>query len=398
MISALDTSLELWIFLLWTSFASGMRHFNSILVWIFLFHVFYKMLTRERFFKRTPLDLPIVIFTVSVFLPSIIQIGFYDTWRAGKVIIYCIILYYVLVDCVCRRPGLVKRIAIFCVIIGVILGIYSLFQTVVDLKFTELKIEHLDRARALFSNENLLGFFLVGVIPLALYLFNKTTSVSGKGVSFLALVSMLAGLVVTGNRSSWLALIIVLIILFASGMRKGAQYTFLAAITIVVFFAFVFSFHLSSERISHTAVWNVMQDRWTTWERTMSIIKEEPVLGYGMNTFWNVYNEYIKKHNLSPDVDRFPHMFILEIWQVSGIFALLSFLYFLCRYVRTCWPYANKSETINTLICSSLALFISASVNVGLMSRYYNFLFWFFSGLLMGSIELFKQREPHIIH
>ncbi|NOY54252.1 MAG: O-antigen ligase family protein [Deltaproteobacteria bacterium] len=385
-----DLLAEVSIFILLTSFAFGMRHFNSLFVWIFFFYGCYKFSSREPLLSHTPINMAIAVFALSLFLPSIIRIGVHDTWMEGKKIVYSILLYCVLVDMMSRRRNFFQRISIYLVIVGSVLSVYSFLQAAHYLPSWMPHVMHLGRPSATFENINLFGLFLVAVIPMAFFWVCNLSSY-GKFSALLALFLLVSSLVLTGNRSSMLGGIVFFV--YVAVVQKRLKYLLLICGALLIIFPLVNFYHPVTGRFSELALSGGVHDRMGTWKRTWGMIRERPVLGYGIHTFFEASKGYAKKHNLQPEENHFPHFVLLEIWQASGIFALLSFLYLLYVYVMSLLPYARKSELIHVLVGTEIALFVSASVNVGLLSRYYGFLFWFFSGLLFGIVGLLRQKE-----
>lgn len=143
------------------------------------------------------------------------------------------------------------------------------------------------------------------------------------------------------------------------------------------------------------------------WDRTITMIQEQPVLGYGLDTIaFEFPQDDVKKqaglNTYKIIVDK-PHNMYLGIAYGSGVFALLAFLIIIAflsyHYVKMIW---QKRGQLDSVYYGGLA-----AIFIGLLAFLFQHLFndsllgptnimWVFIGILFGAIAQ-KDNEKEVV-
>lgn len=165
--------------------------------------------------------------------------------------------------------------------------------------FSFVKKEKEDNKSAYFS------FFSSGKIRMVLF--------------FLFVLSFIC-LILTYSRGAWIAFVLCLSVL---GIKS--RKVFLFSVLFIVIFTFIF-YHQSvrvalSDNLTRYFEWE--NNRLGYWKRSVSIIKDYPLLGSGLNTYSSIQWRY--------DVGwgGYPHNSYLQMTAETGVLGLLSFLWLL---------------------------------------------------------------------
>ncbi len=185
------------------------------------------------------------------------------------------------------------------------------------------------RARYSFESPNLLGNFLLLILPVPLV--NFVYSEKKKAIWFLILIPMIVTFVMTLSRGSWIGLFASLIFLLSQTKDKIKLFIlplvpfFLTAVGIVLFLpkealhrALILPFHKGFDTKLHLAI----------WESALKMTAHHPLFGVGFGNFTVIYPKYA-----APKIG-FHYLFIphanelfLQIAAENGVIGLTIFLW-----------------------------------------------------------------------
>ncbi|MFA6027293.1 MAG: O-antigen ligase family protein, partial [Ignavibacteriaceae bacterium] len=159
--------------------------------------------------------------------------------------------------------------------VGFAMSIYSILQRLgVDIFSKEITAIFDGRSFSTMGNPTSLGAFLMFPIwgEMALLSLEKNKRFKRKNIAFL--IIMIAGLVFTRNRASILALI-GSGFLYVLSRFKNNKKILIGLITglIVLFIGFISIYGADTRSLG---------SRLTTWDSSLEMIKENPILGYGL--------------------------------------------------------------------------------------------------------------------
>lgn len=277
---------------------------SSKFIWIILILPlpwFLRWKFKKYFFERTPLDWPIFILLIQVFLTCLIvqELSFSLPKIAG--IILGIVTYYSITSLL-NSENLIRVGVITFLCGGVFLSLIGILGMIrLDGKFLSeiFKISNLipkinfnlPGAEQGF-HPNALGGSLILFVPIFLFfssfhLKNKQEQQNKKKYLYLFLYLFGLGitslvLVLTQSRGSWIGLFLSVLILARFGWKKKIYFLILMLIFIIGFFALV-----GFDKIPNSAVEAKTKflTRIALWKTTIKIIKYNPLSGLGMNRF-----------------------------------------------------------------------------------------------------------------
>lgn len=381
-----------------TTFSMTKETFAEISCLILLCCWVWVLLNREKriSFLRTPLTLPILLFLFSLLFSlmrsgslyiSFLQLG---VWG-------CFVFVYFLTLWATEEPKWICLFMIASVMAGFLAGGYSILQFYgIELPIWR-EISGRMRLFSTFGNPNYLAGYLAASVPLVLFFI--FTGKKWRIFWFLVIGTLYTSLLITQTRGAWAALfcssIFILILLLIYKGRKFfyvniANIIILALITgtITAIFSFPNPLNLrewdvvkrgtSTLRFKSTA-----SQRLLIWKVAGDLIKEKPILGWGVGTFGVHYpqvqgevlsekenKEYIPQANRSINA----HNDYLQIWVETGVLGLLIFLWIIIRFYRRVF-YVLRIHSSEHYFSSLLLIFLTGAMTSFLIHAMVSFPF-----------------------
>lgn len=119
------------------------------------------------------------------------------------------------------------------------------------------------------------------------------------------------------SRSSWVASFIAVLVLFLVNYRKFKSQHI---VSVLFFISFIVIVYFSVDSIQHRFALLLQGDssgRLGIWTHTLSLIKENPYFGHGIDTWMNLSDPFLKQYTD-------PHNMVLEILLSTGILGLIA--------------------------------------------------------------------------
>lgn len=241
-----------------------------------------------------------------------------------------------------------------------------------------------------FPYPNDLAAWLLLIIPVAMCiaLFAPLRVSSRLGL----LIFLFVGLyifILAKARTAWLGFVLSITLLVFLKKKKVIVFGVLTAMFILAMFCFFNSpdviFGLSS-----------MGDRLGMWQTGWAIFKNHPVIGNGINTFFNNFREYrtdVDKHERGS----YAHNCYLQMAADTGLIGLGGFLWLIYAYF--CSAIKNLRKIVDPL-CSNALLGISMGLFAFLIHSFFDTnlyslnlasLFWLALGLGQGIIKISEK-------
>lgn len=267
------------------------------------------------------------------------------------------------------------------------------------------------RVQGTFGNASLLGAFLVLAVPAALALL-----ASGDGRARLAgglgAGGGLVALYLTFTRGAWLAVLVALVIVAFGVARAGAErrakrtVSFGVAAIVGVILIVTFASGGPAGSYTLTRLQNAAElDTGTTasrlemWRETVVLIKERPVVGYGLETFRDTFlgtERLAAVENVYRRADR-PHNHFLYLAFASGLIGAAAYYAFLAAIIWTAFRGLSRTAGRSDLLLYGLmggvigyqvqAEFLFSSVGTSPI-------WWLFAGLLVAGARDTTPEEP----
>jgi len=290
--------------------------------------------------------------------------------------------------------------------VGIILSYYLILANITDKKFLEKFVlamilggtvtaclgiyQHLiqgvERSYATLNNPNILASYLILIIPIVFSLLFYTPKRGEKILLTFSLITMVICLIFTSSRTGWLALIgaMSFLLLIEKKRRVAISLTLIIIIAISLLIPsvktrlgtiFDLDFSANKERIYGA-------------KSAIQMIKDYPLTGTGINTFYHIYPQYqlpeAKVHLVHA------HNIFLQIGAEMGLFGLAVFLWLLIRVLKIGWKSLKK---IRDNYLQALVIGLLASLTAFLVDQEFDFIwgkenlfvfFWVLPAILLA--------------
>jgi putative inorganic carbon (HCO3(-)) transporter len=264
------------------------------------------------------------------------------------------------------------------------------------------------RAFSTIGNPNFLGTYLTLALPISAFSYiysKKTIFLLSSGIIYLSLLC-------TMTRSAWVGAFVSFVILVLYIRKYKYSYKHLAVI-VVLFMVITISMNIYSNDGLFGRFITITKDLGTVisqssgyekaganrifiWERVIELIKQRPLLGYGLETLDIVFTEAYEhdimalfKHLIFFDK---AHNEYLNIAVSTGIPSLVLYLTFIFSIVIKAFKNVKNNHLIIPLLCSVIGYLIQAFFNISVVSVAY--IYWAFLGIMLNfSSESYGANE-----
>jgi len=283
-----------------------------------------------------------------------------------------IMIFLVVQDTLNSRKR-IRNVIIILLSIAGLLGIDGLVQKILGVEFLRLRDDNLLGITASFNHYNDFGTYLVCVLPIAICSIFSNVKIKIKLILAGLGILLATCLLFTFSRGAWLAFIgsFIAILILSRKFKVTVPIIFLFIIILIIFTPF-------RERTLFTFENTGDADRLLIWRVSATIMKENPFLGKGVNTFMDYFGQYYPRRNAT-----YAHNCYLQMWAETGIFALLSFLIFLIILLKKSIRSfrANNDYLLLGLISAIFGFLIYSFFDTPLYSLQLSCLFWYLLGI-----------------
>jgi len=312
----------------------------------------------------------------------------------------------------------INRLLTALLIISSILGIYGIFQYQgIDFAFWKANVGR-NQVFGLFGNVNYFAEYMIVPLPLAISLFFAARNRTHKILLLVGIFTIAGSIILTFTRGSYLAIGISSIFMFILYLVVQGKYfikehkkifIIILAFIILVTFLFTLPNPLNEPgtaiskikgRISITQLTKdySLKRRFATWKFTAMMIKDHPMLGFGLGTFkYNSLNYQAKFFDQGENRSLYPygiadkaHNEYLQFWAELGMIGLGIFLWFIVTY----FYYGIKLlKRLKDKYKQGIAIGLMGGVVAVLIDAIFGFplhlpatlvLFWLFVGLIIS--------------
>ena len=313
-----------------------------------------RCLAAKKFiFRRTLLDIPLLIFLGSQILSTIFSIdprtsllGYYSRFNGGLLSVICYsLLYWAFVSNMDRKKTLYAiRYTLISALMVSFIAILEHFNinitcALMGQGYSSCWVQDVqNRVFSTLGQPNWLATYLVALLPISNYKFLKSKSYLWFGISIL----LFATLLFTKSRSGLLGLIFADLIFWGYVLLKYKKQFLVQAITlnslfVVLFFVFKTPIPYNPSPITsnapalETGGTESGTIRKIVWKGALKIWQHYPILGSGVETFAYSYYQFRPvEHNLVSEWDFLynkAHNEFLNLAATTGTLGILSYLY-----------------------------------------------------------------------
>ncbi len=193
------------------------------------------------------------------------------------------------------------------------------------------------------GNQNFYAMFLIGVLPVGVAIWKSAQNKFTKPYLIVSLLAILFALILSGSRGGVLGLgtALATVLLVTLARKYGRTYLYALGGVAIVVTALYFSF-FAGTRSDNTSAGSqnatyTVQSRYSLWNNTFEVIKQNPVLGVGTGTLFIAYSKL--DSSVYGGEERFDdaHNIFLNIAATVGLPALIVFLALLIVSVILAW-------------------------------------------------------------
>ena len=354
-------------------------------------------------FIRTPLDVPIGIFTVIMGISAITSFARNDSIKVFLVYFAFVLGYYLIVNSI-RSKRQLKTLIYSILIASIGVALYGVIQYIFGFEegriwtdnqmFTDIKT----RVVSTFENPNVLGEYLLLLIPISLgYMFsekNKYRLPMNLGTTVLLALCM----IFTYSRGNWLGLIVAIVLFFMFYNGKFVWCGILLALFLPVFMpeSIINRFMSIGDTTDTSTSYRVH-----IWIGTLRMLKDYWLTGVGLGTkaFETIYPHYAYNSVLA----QHPHNLYLNIFAENGLWGLIAFLVIIFVYYKMCISTIIKNKTdkfLNTTVLGLSAGMFGFLVQGLFDNVFYNyrivFMFYMILAFTVSAINLLKTSKGEI--
>jgi len=250
------------------------------------------------------------------------------------------------------------------------------------------------RVTSTLGGPNVLGAYLVLILPLIACLFFYKPSFK---IGILFILGLIC-LVLTSSRGAWIGFVASFLLLLI--IRKKI------AALLVILLMFLIPLWTSpglNRRIRSILYTSTYGERFLGWRTSLNIIRQRPLTGTGINTFYEVYPEF----KLPDARERLchAHNVFLHLGAETGVFGMGAFCILLIFFFKMCWrvyrtvslvPHEDYYGWVTVGLLAGTVGFIVHNAGDYLFGNgQIGILFWIIMGFVKG-LERMQNSEPRI--
>ncbi|MBQ6789739.1 MAG: O-antigen ligase family protein [Clostridia bacterium] len=372
-----------------------------------------KLIRGKRVLDFGRIDLFVLAFAVTTGLAGIVSMSTGSIMPA--LLFVCLISVYFMVSCCIRSAEWIQRIILATVTSAMIVSLYGIVQYAFGTFGANAWLDSdlfegiAGRAVATLENPNMLGEYLVLILPMALALFLVKDG-GNKKYSFMCTATMAMCLLLTWSRGAWLGFIFAIVV-FLIIWSKRSMWIFAAGIISLPVLPFILPDSIINR---FTSIGNMADSstsyRVSIWRGAVHMLRDNffSGIGVGESAWYKVYPDYTL-----PGIEAAPHShnLFIQIALEQGIFGLIVFLIILFLLVRISFNLfarmTKKSDSITEVYRYNTRLMIAgplcglAGVLLQGLTDYswYNYrvylIFWLVLGLIPALVKS-SDRETSV--
>lgn len=312
-----------------------------------------KLFRGKRIFRIEPVDIMAAAFALMLFFGGVISLS--QTSLKPALLMLCLIFgYFLTVELITSREWLVKC-SVACVTSAVLESLYALYlyftgggysskAWVDDEMFASIGA----RAVGSLDNPNMLGEYLILIIPIAAVMLIGRGEGLRRFSALLSLGIMGSCLILTWSRGAWLGLILAFVVLLFMWHRRSLWLVFAGILSLPL----LTSFLPQSIIYRFTSIGNLSDSstsyRVYIWHSAVKMIKDNFVSGIGIGEgAWDrLYPLYTY---MGVEAAPHSHNLYLQIWLELGVFGIAVFVIFIFLLFSSAFTlfYALSDKSVN---------------------------------------------------
>jgi len=319
-----------------------------------LLSLILKALSDDEFhFVRTSLDIPILIFGVMLLISTLTSYALISSVKIFMVYIVFVAGYFAITNAIKDLKTLMPVLALM-IVASLGVALYGIYQHIFGFAEgttwtdTDMFSDIATRVVSTFENPNVLGEYLLLLIPVGVAMFISSKSAFVKTENLLITLALGLCMIYTYSRGNWIGLIvaIAMFILF-----YDSRFVWLGVIALLAA-----PFVLSQSVITRFTSIGDTRDSSTSyrvyiWQGTFAMLKDYWICGIGLGTdaFNTVYPNYAYDTIVAPH----SHNLYLQLLVENGILGFVSFMAIIVTYYKAV---ISKVIRQNRSLCKAIIL------------------------------------------
>lgn len=364
-----------------------------------------KFFRGKRTMRLGLLGAVVSLFSVVVLFGGIVTVGGVGSLSAA--VMYCLLLqcFNLIINLFRTRSDCLHAIRLLAVS-GAVVALYGVAQyllgnAAVDWIDTEMFFFIEGRATAFFDNPNVLGAYIIIVLPMMVVVSMYSRGVRAKLMSVLAVAVTMVCLVWTWSRGAWLGAIVGLLALFLIFSYKTIQV--LLAMGLCLPFADLVLPHGVIDRF--LSIGNMGDSstfyRVFTWRGVSDMLGRVWASGVGVGTaaFEQVYPLFA---HVGTEATPHAHNLFMQVTAELGVGGIVTFIAVLVLYSQACFTAIKKTAGKERMSVAAGYCGIVSALVMGLVDNvWYNyrvfFVFWSVMALTIAYINAItsERRDGH---
>lgn len=373
---------------------------------------FIKLIRGKRVLRFGKIDFFVAMFTVMLVLGGVVS---YSTGSLAPAFLFaCFISVYFMISCCVRSMDWIRRIIMAIITSAMLVSLYGIVQYAFGTFGANAWLDSdmfegiTGRAASTLENPNMLGEYLILIIPMAFaaFLTTKRTQGSSRKYTFMCFASMAMCLLLTWSRGAWLGFMFSVVI-FLLIWNKRSMWLLAGGVFMLPFLPFILPESIIGR---FTSIGNLADSstsyRLNIWRGSMHMLSDNLFngIGIGESAWFELYPRYTL-----PGIEAAPHShnLFLQIALEHSIFGLIVFLAILLLLLRMSFGLfkrlARLKDTLPTERASSIKLTVAgplcglAAVLLQGLTDYswYNYRVYLIFWLVIGLIPALVKHERH---
>ena len=346
---------------------------------LFLF-VFRTLVSKSLVIKRTPLDVPLVLFLASAGLSTLLAynqnvavFGIYSRYDGLLTILTYAALFWLGVQGL-RGPGDGRTLLRVLMAAGYVVAAIAIVQSVSD----SLQQGVFVPAAGTLGQKNVLGAFLALLCPLAYGEVAAARSWAARLLALNALAIYSLALFLSFSRSAWVGVALAAIVVAAGVRGPGLRIAIAGAAGVVVLAAAIALLAQTGGLQPQRADLGEFGDRPAVWLDSLRLVASQPLFGYGPDNFGLVFPRF-EATDLHQQWDK-AHAETLQVAATQGLVGLAAYLLIVAAFMRAFWR-GRRNVGAFALFAGWLGYTATLQVNFSALAA--AFPFWLFAAAAM---------------
>lgn len=332
----------------------------AVLVLYTFFCYVLKLIRQKRVFRLEPIDVTVAAFAFMQLTGGVVSVS-----RASlrpALLFVCFLAAYFLVVGLIRSGEWLARCSVACVLSAALVSAWGLVQYFTggsSMAEAWLDAEMFDgitaRAVSTLENPNMLGEYLVLLIPVGVGLLLRRDGGLRKLTAFFCLMLMGACLIATWSRGAWLALMLALT-LFLFMWHRRAVYVLVAGLAVIPALPFLLPQSIIAR---FTSIGNLGDSstsyRVYIWRAAVHMIKDNLLsgIGTGEGAWYQIYPSYTY---LGVEAAPHSHNLFLQITLELGVVGIGLFVVFLFLLYQSGFTYFARLSSDSVAVPEHLLI------------------------------------------